>query len=200
MRKKRAIDVLFPATRRGVLELTYGEPDRWWFLSEMAGRLGTSPSSLQRELEALASTGLLRVRREGRRTYYQAEANASIYPELRGIVEKTMGVAERIHAALEPLGAKIRLALVYGSVARGEDRATSDVDVLIVGDDLALEDVYRRLGTVERKLGRKVNPTLYTREEFRRRYESRNPFLVKLLARKRIVLLGSEDAALEAAR
>ncbi|HSN67706.1 MAG TPA: nucleotidyltransferase domain-containing protein, partial [Thermoanaerobaculia bacterium] len=94
----------------------------------------------------------------------------------------------------------IRLALIYGSVASAEDRATSDVDVLIVGDDLALEDVYRRLGVVERKLGRKVNPTLYTSEEFRRRYESRNPFVVKLLTRKRIVLLGSEDAALEAAR
>jgi predicted nucleotidyltransferase len=195
-----AAEALFPPTRRGILELTYGEPARWWFLSEMAERLNTSPSSLQRELKTLTDTGILRMRRDGRRTYYQAESDASIFSELRMLIEKTTGVAERLREALQPVREKIALALIYGSVARGEERATSDVDLLVVADDLQLEDLYRRLAKVEERVGRKVNPTLYSPQEFRNRRESGNPFLEKIMKRRKLILLGSEDEVIEAAR
>ncbi|HEV8660690.1 MAG TPA: winged helix-turn-helix domain-containing protein [Thermoanaerobaculia bacterium] len=192
MRKRSAADALFPAVRQGVLGVTFRDPARWWYLSELANALDTSPSSLQREVDALTSTGILEKRVDGRRTYYRAHAKSALFDELRGIVTKTMGVPAEIHAALAPLASRITLAMIYGSVARGTDRADSDVDVLVVSDDVMLEELYRRLARAERKLGRKVNPTLYTTEEFRRKRNS-NPFLKKVLSRERVLLIGSED-------
>lgn len=193
MRKKSPADTLFPAVRRGVLGVTYRNPRRWWYLSELAEALGTSPSSLQREVESLAASGILEVQRDGKRTYYRAHAKSAIFRELGGIVRKTMGVAPEIQAALTPLSDRIALALIYGSVARGEDRADSDVDVLVVADHITLEELYRRLASAERRLGRKVSPTLYTTDDFRRRRQSRNPFLDKVLSGEHLVLIGSED-------
>ena len=194
MRKKSAAHALFPAVRQGVLGVLFRDPSRWWFLSELAEALETSPSSLQREVESLAATGILESRREGRRTYYRAHEKSSIFGELRGIVRKTMGVPAEIQTALRPLARRIAMALIYGSVARKSDRADSDVDILIVADGLMLEEIYRRLAPAERKLRRKVNTTLYTVDEFRRALKAHNPFLEKVLSRDRLVLIGSEDA------
>jgi len=194
MRKRGAGDALFPAVRRGLLGVTFREPARWWYLTELANALGTSPSSLQREVDALASTGILEKRVDGRRTYYRAHANSALFDELRGIVRKTMGVPAEVHAALAPLARRIALAMIYGSVARGTDRTDSDVDVLVVSDHVMLEELYRRFARAERKLGRKVHPALYTVEEFRRKRNS-NPFLKKVLAGDRILLIGNEDDA-----
>ncbi len=193
MRKKGVGGALFPAVRKGILGATFREPSRWWYLSELAEALGTSPSSLQREVESLVSSGILQVRREGRRTYYRPQEKGAIFKELRGIVRKTMGTPAEIEAALSPISSRIALALIYGSVARGTDRANSDVDLMIVSDRITLEELYRRLARAERRLQRKVNPTLYTAEEFRRRRAARNPFLEKVLAGDRVVLIGSED-------
>ncbi|HVS32908.1 MAG TPA: nucleotidyltransferase domain-containing protein [Thermoanaerobaculia bacterium] len=199
MRKMSAADALFPTVRKGLLRLTMGDPARWWYLSELAEALDTTPSSLQREVEALAQTGIFDVRRDGRRTYYKPNEKSAIFEELRGIVLKTMGAAQEIRAALAPIAERLSLALVYGSAARGSDRANSDVDLLVVADDLTLEELYDKLARAERKLRRKVNPTLYTSEEFRRKRTSSNPFLQDVLSGDRILLIGSEDG-LEAAR
>ncbi len=195
MRKKSVVDALMPPVRQRVLGLTLGTPDRWWFLSELAETLGTSPSSLQREIDSLTAAAILVMRREGRRTYYRANENNAIYQELRGIVRKTMGIPQEIRASIAPIDRRISVALLYGSVARGEERADSDVDVLVVADDLTLEELYRRLAPVEKRLRRKVNPTLYTRDEFRRRRRAKNAFLENILSGDHIILTGGIDAA-----
>jgi predicted nucleotidyltransferase len=193
MRKTGAAEALFPVVRKGILSATFRQPKRWWYLSELADALGTSPSSLQREVESLAASGILEVQRDGRRTYYRPHEKSSIFKELRGIVQKTMGTSAEVQAALAPLSNRIAFAMIYGSVARGTDRADSDVDVLVVSDRITLEELYRRLARAERRLRRKVSPTLYTSEEFRRRRNARNPFLEKVLSGDRVVLIGSED-------
>lgn len=198
MRKKSLADALMPPVRQRLLALTLGTPDRWWYLSELAEAMGTSPSSLQRELNSLTSAAILVMRREGRRTYYRANEKSSIYEELRGIVRKTTGIPQEIETSLAPIKRKVAVALLYGSVARGEERANSDVDLLVVADDLTLEELYRRLGPSEKRLQRKVNPTLYTRDEFRRRKHAKNPFLMKVLSSEHIVLTGDVDAAASA--
>src|SRR5213075_1304162 len=101
------IDALMPPVRQRVLALTLGAPDRWWYLSELADALGTSPSSLQRELDSLGSAAILLRRRDGRRTYYRANENSPIHQELRGIVRKTIGIPQVIRASLAPIGRKI---------------------------------------------------------------------------------------------
>jgi predicted nucleotidyltransferase len=195
MRNKSVVDALMPPVRQRVLGLTFGAPERWWYLSELAGALGTSPSSLQREVDSLTAAAILLMRREGRRTYYRANEHSAIYDELRSIVRKTMGVPQEIRASIAAIDHKISLALLYGSVARGEERADSDVDVLVVADDLTLEELYRRFAPVEKRLGRKVNPTLYTRDEFRRRRQAKNAFLENVLSGDHVILTGDIDAA-----
>lgn len=187
-----------PPIRQRLLALTLGTPDRWWYLSELAETMGTSPSSLQRELDSLTNAAILVMRREGRRTYYRANEKSAIYEELRGIVRKTMGIPQELETSLAPIKRKVAIALLYGSVARGEERADSDIDLLIVADDLTLEELYRRLSAVEKRLHRKVNPTLYTRDEFRRRRRASNAFLEKVLSREHIVLMGDVDDAASA--
>lgn len=198
MRKKSLADALMPPIRQRVLALTFGAPDRWWYLSELAAAIGTSPSSLQRELDTLSGAAILLMRRDGRRTYYRANEKGAIYDELRGIVRKTLGIRQELDSSLAPMKRKIALALLYGSVARGEESANSDVDLLVVADDLTLEELYRRLATAEKTLHRKINPTLYTRDEYRRRRRAKNPFLEKVLSADHIVLTGDVDAAASA--
>ncbi len=107
---------------------------------------------------------------------------------------ETIGLREPLKAALLPLAKRIQLALVYGSVAKGTDTASSDVDLLIVSDDLTLEEVYAALSPVEGEIARKISPTVYTSEEFQRRRKAGNSFVTKLLTGEHMVLLGDEHA------
>src|SRR5712664_941620 len=104
MRNSATLEALFPKTREGVLAATLTQPDKWWFLSELAEYLGTTPSSLQRELFALADTGILEQRREGNRAYFRAQKRSPIYRELRAIFEKTTGIAPTIRTAVVAFG------------------------------------------------------------------------------------------------
>jgi predicted nucleotidyltransferase len=115
-----------------------------------------------------------------------------LFRELCAIIDKTSGVAGQLKEALSPLVTSISLAVLYGSVAKGTDRATSDIDLLIVADDVPLERLYELLEPVEQKLARRVSPTMYTTKEFRERRAAQNPFLTKVLSGKHIILLGTE--------
>ena len=170
-----------------------GEPERSFFATEVIGRAGAGRGSVQRELERLADSGLVTVTRVGNQKHYQANANAPVFPELRSLILKTSGIADPIREALRPLARKIDLAFVYGSVARGEAHAGSDVDLLVVSDDLLLEQLYARVLAAEKTLGRRISPTLYTSEEFRKRRQS-SSFVQKVLAGPVIPLIGTIDA------
>jgi DNA-binding transcriptional ArsR family regulator len=133
MRRSQILDVLFPDVRQGILAATLLAPERSWFLSELAEHLGTSPSSLQRELESLANSGILKHRQDGKRVYYQADATAPVFNELRALFSKTAGIVPLLKSELERFRGKIKWTAIYGSVARGEERGASDIDLLIVG-------------------------------------------------------------------
>ncbi|HSY50094.1 MAG TPA: nucleotidyltransferase domain-containing protein [Thermoanaerobaculia bacterium] len=187
-------DALLTKTQQRVLLLFFGQPDRSFFKQELIDRAGSGSGAVQRELARLVDSGLVTVSRIGSQKHYQANRTAPVFEDLRGIVTKTIGLADPLRAALRPLAKRIELALVYGSVAKGNDRAQSDIDLLVVGDDLTLEDLFARLGPVEKKVGRTINPTLYTHEEFARR-RSGNAFLQKVLREEHIVLIGTENGA-----
>ena len=121
-----------------------------------------------------------------------------LHPFLMSFVtwsEKTVGLREPIRAALAPMEPRIVHATVYGSVAKQTDTATSDVDLLVVSDELTLEELYASLAPAEKSLARKINPTLYTSREFERRRRNGNAFLKRVLAGKHIVLIGDDLAA-----
>lgn len=187
-------DALFTQTQQRVLGLLYGHPDESFFATEIFRRTGGGRGTVQRELERLVRSGLVLVTPVGNQRHYRANPSSPIFSELLSIIVKTSGVAEPLRDALTPLMRKIDLALVYGSVARGQAHAGSDVDLLVVAADVTLEQLFSRLARAERTLSRKINPTLLTPAEFTRRRHNGNVFLTKVLSGKVIPLIGSVDA------
>jgi len=186
-------DALFTATQQRVLGLLFEQPDRELTISEIIALASIGSGSVQRELEKLTAAGLVEKRRDRGRSLYRANRAAPVFDELHGLVVKTMGIPPQVEQALTPIANRITFAMLFGSVAKGSATASSDVDLLLVADDLTLEDVHRALEPLEARLGRRIDPTLYTRDELSRRSASGHPFLRKVLAGPRMVLIGSED-------
>jgi predicted nucleotidyltransferase len=178
-----------------VLALLYGQPQRSFFATELIRLARSGSGAVQRELARLVASGLVTVVPVGNQKHYRANADAPIFEELHGIVVKTVGLEGPLRVALGELSLRIRLALIYGSVAKREDHATSDVDLLVVSDDLTLEELYGALGPVEARLARPVNPTLYTSKEFHERRRNGNSFLRGVLGGPHRVLIGTVDGA-----
>jgi predicted nucleotidyltransferase len=190
-------DTLFSTTQQRVLGRLFGQPDRSFYANELIAAVGGGSGAVQRELARLEASGLIGSTRIGNQKHYQANRASPIFEELRGIVLKTFGVTDVLRAALAPLAGKVDAAFIYGSVAKGSDTATSDVDVMIVGDGLSYPDVIGALGESEKRLGRPVNPTIYKPKELRQKLAAGNSFLERVLKQPRIFLMGSEDVLKE---
>ncbi len=194
--RKYILDALFPQTRQAILSAVLLRPDKWWYLTDLANYLGVSPSSLQRELASLVNGDLLISRKDGKRVYYRINQNCPIVEELQTIFVKTSGIADVIRSGLKRFVGKIEIAFVYGSVARTEELSTSDVDLMIIGD-VGLADLAPGLRRAEKTLGREVNPTLYSPQEFLQRHKEGDSFINTVLSGSKIFLKGS-DSELEA--
>ena len=197
MRKNRALDSLFPRTRQAILGATLIQPDRWWYLTDLAKHLGLRPSSIQRELRALVGAGILRRRRDGNRVYFQPDPECPFLAELQGLLAKTAGLADVLREALGPFAKRIEWAFVFGSIARSDEDSRSDIDLMVVGD-IGLSDLAPVLRPVEARLGRPMNPVVLRRAELLKKLRQRNHFVRKVLAGEKLFVLGREDE-LEAA-
>jgi len=185
-------DALFSSTLQRVLGYLYGQPERSFFANEMIGLVGAGSGAVQRELKRLAESGLVTVTRQGNQKHYQANPDSPIFAELCGITQKTFGLAEPLRMALSPLAEQIHAAFVYGSVAKKIDTATSDIDVMVVSDSLSYADLFGTLEGVGQRLGRQVNPTIYSRQELARRIGEDNAFVTRVLAQPKLWLIGNE--------
>ena len=192
MRKSSILDALFPAVRQEILTATLLSPEKSWYLSELAAHLGTSPSSLQRELETLANSGILVRTQDGRRTYYRAQTASPIFNELRDLLAKTAGIIPVLNSELTQLDGKIKWAAIYGSIARGEEQAQSDIDLLVVGP-VGMTELLPVLRRVEQQFGREVNVTRYSESEFLAKRHGRDHFLNSVLKGKLITIVGSSN-------
>ena len=192
MRIRNPINSLFPPLRQEILAATYGQTNRWWFLSELASFVGKTPSSLQRELKSLAASGILRTKRDGNRLYFQAEMDSPIYEPLRNLIEQTLGVKNGLKEALQPLADRISTAFIYGSIAQGDDRALSDVDLIVIGQ-IGLADLSAVLRPLENKFGREFNATCYSSTEFQKKALGGNHFLTSVLKKEKTFLIGDVD-------
>ena len=186
-------DALFPRVRQRVLAVLFGTPDRSFYANEVIALAQSGTGAVQRELAALSEAGLLTVRKQGNQKHYQANASAPVFAELRGLVLKTMGLADVLRTALAPLAAQIDAAFIYGSVARQQDTAQSDVDVLIVSGTLGYGEVFGALEAATVSLGRKVNPTLYTPEDIAKRIQQDSAFVTRVLQQPTVWLIGTQE-------
>src|SRR6266568_2566151 len=183
---------LFGKSMQAILAHLYGRPDEEFYFREIARSTGSTPSSLQRELAALTQAGIIDRTVRGHQVYFRANRACPVFDELRGLVVKTFGVADLLRNALRPLADRIDAAFIYGSVARGEERAESDIDLFVIGE-VSSGDVIEALAKAERRLGREINPTVFPREEFAGKARERNHFLTTVLGERKLFLIGGED-------
>ena len=186
-------DALFSTTQQRVLGLLFGQPDRSFYATEMIGLAGVGSGGVQRELARLAQSGLVTVRPVGNQRHYQANPEAPIYVELCGIVRKTFGMADPLRLALTPLAAQIKCAFVFGSVAKRQDTASSDIDLMVISDSLGYADTFAALEVASTQLGRTVNPTIYSTKELTKRIKQGEAFVTRVLAQPKLWLIGGDD-------
>ena len=186
-------DALFPKVRQRVLGVLFGNVGRSFYANEVIALAQSGTGAVQRELVALADCGLLTVRKVGNQRHYQANASSPVFAELQGLVFKTVGLADVLRNALAPLASQIDVAFVYGSVAKQQDTAQSDIDVLIVSDSMSYAEVFNALEGAATQLSRKVNPTLYTPANLAKRIKDDNAFVTKVLSQPKIWLIGNEE-------
>jgi predicted nucleotidyltransferase len=183
-------DALFTATQQRVLALLFGQPERSFIQQDLIERAGGGSGAVRRELVRLVASGLVTATVVRKQKHFQANHGAPIFHELRRIVMKTAALIDPLRTALRPFAKRIALALVYGSVARGDDHAQSYIDLLVVAD-VPIEKLFARVAPVAVKLGRGIDLTRYARSDFERLRRNGNPFLEMMLMGEHLILLGT---------
>ena len=193
--KSAVAAALFTPVQQRVLGLLFGQPERRFQSAELIRLAGSGTGAVHRLLQRLAAAGLVADTRDGNQKYYTAQKESPVFKELHGLIVKTVGVVDPLRSALASLAEHINLAFVFGSVAKGTERAGSDIDLLVVTDDLAYADIYAALASAEQTLGRTINPTVFTRAEWKRKRMKSDSFAARITAQRRLSVIGSDDAA-----
>jgi len=184
--------LLFSDYRRRVLGMLLLQPEAQYHVREIARRTGTSAGTLHKELSRLARAGVLRREESGNQVYYSADRTCPIFEELANILRKTSGVAEVLAQALAPVAESLRVALIFGSVAKGTEQSGSDIDLLVIGD-IDFVTTVRLLHPVQATLGREINPKIYRSAEWQAKLTAGDTFACDVLAKPKIFLIGNDD-------
>jgi len=188
MSTSRVASSLFPLTRRLVFRQLMLAGDRGVHLRELARRTGLDAGGVQRELRKLTKAGIIVERPVGNQKEYSLNRRCPVYPELRMMIVKTIGLADELRSALEPLKARIHQAYIYGSFASGTDHPESDIDLMIVGR-VSLREITKALSDAGRTLSRVINPTVLRPEEYEQRLRESNGFVQLVSSGDRITLI-----------
>ncbi len=183
---------LFPGTKRKILALFFLNPGKEFYFSEVVRLTGTRQGVIQRELKNFAEADILTSEKRGRQIFYAVNQKHPIFQDLRNIIFKTYGVIGKIRDALEPHEEQISIAFVYGSFARGEEISGSDLDLFIVGD-IQLDQLVNALSPVEEAIGREINPTLFSANEFKKKWSQKNHFIRSMADTEKEFIIGSDD-------
>lgn len=185
-------DLLFPNQyRRKVLALLMMNPQKWLHLRELARLTGASAGTLKKELDALMAVGLLRLQRVGNQTQFSANVDHPVFPELSGLVRKTIGLRDVLTLALEPLSSQIVVAFVFGSMAKATEGPQSDVDLLVIGE-ATFGQIANAVYDAQLALAREVNPKVMSRGEWSEKKNAQNVFVKELMDKPKIFIIGSE--------
>ena len=187
---------LFGHTRSALLAMLHGHADQSFYLRQLVRAVGAGHGALQRELKHLTDMGLIVRTVQGNQVLYRANSQSPIFSEIKSLISKTVGIRDVIRSALASLGSEIQIAFVYGSVARQRERASSDVDLMVVGNT-PFSDVVSALGPAQKALGREINPTVFPVSEFRSKLAAGNHFLRSVMKEKRLIVLGNENELAE---
>lgn len=185
-------ETLFGTYRRRILAWLLLHPDESFYVRELARLAHVPPGSLHRELKQLTASGLLSRTRLGNQVRYQANRDCPVFEELAGFFRKTSGMADVLREALALLSAEIDFAFIFGSVAQGRERVTSDVDVMVVGT-VGFDQVVRVFYPLHERLGREINPAVMSADEFRDKFAHGDRFVSRIVKEPKMFLMGGED-------
>jgi len=188
----RHTGILFGKVRRAILGLLFSHTRETFYLRQIVRASGYGLGPVQRELKLLADAGIIRRAVRGRQVYFQANPECPIFPELKSLMIKTTGIGDILRVALAPIAGQIKIAFIYGSLARGEEGPRSDIDLLVVGDS-EYSDVVVKLQTAQQTLAREINPTVYPLSEFKAKVRANHHFLTSVLKSPKIYLIGDEN-------
>jgi len=188
MKTNRLAELLSSRARAEIFRLLFGGRGEELHVREIERRSGLNNSTLRQELRKLVGLDLVQSRRDSNRVYYRAKAENPLYPEIRNLVLKTSGLSDVLKSALRDK--RIHVAFVFGSIASGEEKAGSDVDLMVIGQ-LGLRDLSRLLSGLEEKIGREVNPHVLREEEFRKRIRAKEHFVSRIMETPKIFIVGS---------
>ena len=186
-------DALFDRVQQRVLSLLFGQPDRRFQSAELIRLAKGGTGAVHRQLGRLVGAGLVTVTQIGNQKHYQARRDSAVFEELHRLIVKTVGVAEPLRQALRPKAKAILAAFVYGSVAKGSDKASSDIDLMVISDSLRYADVFEALQPAEAVLARTVNPTVMTAAQWRTKRARADSFVTRVATQPRIFVIGSDD-------
>jgi|SRR5665647_1293160 len=184
---------LFSNVQQRVLALIFGNPDRSFYTREIMKSIDSGTGAVERELTKLERSGLVSIERIGNQKHYRANRASPIFEELHSLVLKTVGLTEPLRKALQPYAEQIRVAFVFGSVAKGKDTAQSDIDLMVIGDDLTYSDLYTAMQDAEEILKRAVKPNFLSTEDWQRKISRKNSFIVSIKAQPKLFIIGSEN-------
>ncbi len=188
-----SLDALIPVLRQLILaELLVRSRGKSLYRVELARRLGVPASSLQRPLSAMVRAGVLTAVRRGRQLLYEANRESPLLPDVESLLRKTRGLADVVRSALKPLDGRVSVAFIYGSIAAGNERPSSDVDLFVIGV-ATLGEFSRSIGTAERTLEREINIIVRTPEQFIEQVKARNHFVRSVLDKPKLFIVGTQD-------
>jgi predicted nucleotidyltransferase len=185
-------DALFAKVQQRVLGVLFGNPGRSFYANEVIGLARSGTGAVQRELTRLEAAGLVTANRVGKQKHYQANAGSPVFAELRALVLKTSGLADVLRETLAPVADRVRAAFVYGSIAKGEDTAASDIDLMVISESLTYADLFGALEHASTQLGRKVAPTIYSPRELAQHVKRDSAFVTRVLRQPKLWLIGGE--------
>jgi len=184
---------LFSLVQARVLSIFFGKPDEAFQLAEIFSRAASGRGAVQRELKKLTDVGIVNIVPAGRRKLYRANRQSPIFDELHRIVLKTAGLADPIREALMPFRERITVAFIYGSIASGSDTATSDIDLMVIGEGLTYSEIFLALQEPEATLARPISQNLMTCDEWTRKLTNKSSFVTRVLIQPKLFIVGTED-------
>ena len=190
--EKKLSSYLFNKTRRGLLALLFGRPDESFYVNQIVQLLDSGSGAVQRELKMMAEAGVVVREKKGNLVYYRANSKSPIFNELKGIVRKTFGVADVIRQSLATVADKIRVAFIFGSVARSADDRASDIDIMVVGE-VSFGEVSSSISQAEKTIQREINPVVYSVEEFKQKIKEDHYFVKTVIEEEKIFIIGEDS-------
>ena len=184
---------LFSNVQQRLLALIFSHPDQSFYTRQIVKTLNSGTGAVERELTKLEHSGLISAEKIGNQKHYRANRSAPIFHELQSIIRKTVGLHDPLKASLSPFSDRIKTAFVYGSVAKGKDTARSDIDLMVIGDDLTYSDIFAGLQEAEKTLGRPINPNIMDVANWKKRQLSKNAFVATISSAPKMFIIGAEE-------